>query len=341
MEYLGLNMKCTVPQKNASYVTESLNHKISYCEIKRMMFQNGWHYYLNIYLEGDAPDKFDDTGSPDNTTGIDIGTSTIAAASDNKLTLKELAPGCRDYNKRIQRLSEHLDRSKRALNPAKYKADGTINRSNHDKWVFSKTYLKNRNKLKTLYRKKAAYIKQSHEEYANELIRDSVNFIVEKMNFSGLAKKSSKTERQDKISDIRLKDGTVKQVRKYKRKRRFGSSMNNRSPALMIRILKRKALQYGGVLVCVNTWEFKASQYDHVDDVYVRTTLKDRSKVIGGHKVQRDLYSAYLLKNSNVALDHTDREKCIYGFEKFLAMQTELIDNMKNSNISMKQCFGF
>lgn len=341
VEYIGLHMKCTVPKKNASYVAESLNHKISYCEIKRLMFPNGWHYYLNIYLDGNAPYKISNVGSPDNTTGIDIGTSTIATASETKLTLKELAPKCKDYNKKICKLLEHLDRSKRTSNPAKYKADGTIDRTNHDKWIFSKTYLKDRDKLKSLYRQKTAYTKQSHEEYANELIRDSVYFIVETMNFRGLAKRSQKTERQDKISVVKQKDGTVKQVHKYKKKKRFGSSMNNRSPALMIQILKHKAEQYGGALVCANTREFRASQYNHIDDIYEKTTLGDRSKIIGGHKVQRDLYSAFLLKNSDDTLNHTDREKCIYSFKKFLTMQIKLIEDMVNNNISMKQCFGF
>ena len=58
-------------------------------------------------------------------------------------------------------------------------------------------YHKYRDKLKSLYRQKAAYTKQSHEEYANELIRDSVYFIVETMNFKGLAKRSQKTERAE------------------------------------------------------------------------------------------------------------------------------------------------
>ena len=72
-----------------------------------------------------------------------------------------------------------------------------------------------------------------------------------------------------------------------------------------------------------------------------KAELKDRSKYVGGYKVQRDLYSAYLLKNSNTKFDKPDREKCIYGFENFLKLQNNLICEMKKNNISMKQCFGF
>lgn len=347
IEWLGLNIKCRLPrskrriERDMPYIIESLNHDISYCEIKRMMFPNGWHYYLNIYLDGDAPKKIAEAGSLYNTTGIDIGTSTIASASETKLTLKELAPKCKDYNKKIRKLQEHLDMSKRASNPQKFKEDGTIGRSNHDRWVFSHTYFKNRDKLKSLYRQKSQYMKQSHEEYVNELLKDSTLFLVEKMSFSGLAKRSKKIERQEKVSDVKQKDGTLKQVRKFKRKRRFGSSMNNRAPALMIQILTRKAELYGGTLLCVDTQKFRASQYDHVDDDYKKMLLKDRDKVIGGHKVQRDLYSAFLISNSDDSLEKPDREKCIYGFDRFLKMQSELIAAMKENNVTMRRCFGF
>ena len=40
------------------YVVKSLNHKVSYCEITRLAFNDGWHYYVNIYLQGDAPLKY-------------------------------------------------------------------------------------------------------------------------------------------------------------------------------------------------------------------------------------------------------------------------------------------
>ena len=153
-------------------------------------------------------------------------------------------------------------------------------------------YLKNRDLLKTLYRKKSAYIKQSHEEMIKELIRDSSFFVVEKMSFRGLQKKAKKTERSEKTSDIRQKDGTTKQIHKYKRKKRFGKSLNNRAPAEFIEILTKKAELYGGAVYKVDTMKFKASQYDHVSDTYTKHSIHDRERNIDGNTVQRDLYSA-------------------------------------------------
>ena len=91
--------------------------------------------------------------------GIDPGTSTIAGVSETKVILTELAPETKQYEKAIYRLQQSMDRSKRAMNPKKYKPDGTINKQNHDPWRFSHTYRKNRDRLKSLYRKKSAYIK--------------------------------------------------------------------------------------------------------------------------------------------------------------------------------------
>lgn len=161
------------------------------------------------------------------------------------------------------------------------------------------------------------------------------------MSFKGLQKKSAKTERQEKLSDVKNKDGTVRRVHKYKRKKRFGHSLNNRAPAELIAILTRKAEMYGGGVYKVRTKDFKASQYDHTTGECVKHKLVDRIKQIGGHTVQRDLYSAFLLRNSNTGLTAPDRDKCIYGFDDFLKMQDGLIDDMKQKNISMKWCFGF
>ncbi len=340
LEWIGLEIKCKIP-KNNPYIKKALDADISYCEIKRIMFSNGWHYYVVIYLKGNAPLKIPKLNNHYNTTGIDIGTSTVATVSDDMVTLRELAPKCKSYNRSIEKLLRYLDNSRRILNPNKYNADGTINKGNHDKWVYSRTYLKKLNVLKTLYRQKADYIKQSHEHMINELLVNSTDFIVEDMSFKSLQRKASATVKRDVAVDIKQKDGSVKQVCKYKRKKRFGRSLNNRAPASFIAILTRKAALYGGVVSKVKTKAFKASQYNHVEDTYIKTKLNDRYKYIGGYKVQRDLYSAFLLKNSNDELDKPDRDKCIYGFEKFIKLQNDLINNMIQNNISMKQCFGF
>ena len=83
------------------------------------------------------------------------------------------------------------------------------------------------------------------------------------------------------------------------------------------------------------------SQYNHVTDTYEKIPLSQREKEIGKRKVQRDLYSAFLIRNADLDFKHPDREKCEYEFEYFADMQDQLILKMKESGLSMRQCFGF
>ena len=348
IDWLGLHSECKIPHRNSKrdkakldYITKALNSDISYCEIKRAMFPNGWHYYVSIYLRGDAPHKLKTVGERNDATGIDIGASTVAAVSYDFVTLQELAPRCNEYNKRIVTLQGKLDASKGLSNPNKYKPDGTIDKTNHDKWQFSNTYYKTRDQLKSLYRQKSAYIKQSHRELINKLLSKHGKFVVENMSFRALQKRATKTERQEQATEILQKDGTTKKVYKYKRKKRFGRSLNNRAPASFVAMLAQKAALYGGCVVKVDTKQFRASQYDHAADTYVKHTLGEREKTVDGHYVQRDLYSAFLLHNTNNDLTAPDRDKCIYEFNHYLQMQNNLIAAMKAANISMTQCFGF
>ena len=141
--------------------------------------------------------------------------------------------------------------------------------------------------------------------------------------------------------EVKQKDGTVKVIQKYKRKKRFGRSINRRAPARFLLELKRKAEAVGGVYAEVDTKEFKASQYNHVTDTYEKIPLSQREKEIGKRKVQRDLYSAFLIRNADLDFKHPDREKCEYEFEYFADMQDQLILKMQESGLSMRQCFGF
>lgn len=342
VSWLGLKLKCYLPKKasDKNYILESLDHKISYCTIKRIMFSNGWRYYLIVTLDGDAPCREHKVKT--GIMGIDPGASTIAAVSDTACILEELAPDADVYEKQIHKLEQHMGTSRRISNPDNFNPDGTVKKRRDCRpWVFSNSYKAARRKLKTLYRKKSAYILHSHRNLCNRLLENADSFIVEKMNYAALAKRSSKTELQNKPTDIVQKDGTVKAVNKFRRRKRFGRSINRRSPSRFLSELKRKVESSGGAYMEVNTQTFKASQYNHVTDEYVKVPLSQRFKLIGNDSVQRDLYSAFLIKNADSTFEHPDRDKCIYEFESFVAVHNETINYMKESKISMKQCFGF
>lgn len=333
--WLGLEIKCKTPkkQKTKEYIEVALKDDISYCEIARKMFPTGWHYYVILYLKGDAPNKQKEKGQ--GIVGIDVGVSSIAVVGEKHIALKELAPNIQFYNDKIEKISQKMDTSLRMMNPEYFNADGTIKKGKKT-WTFSKNYQKMKRKLRTLYRQKSAYIKNSHRETINRLLSFGDIFITEKMNFKSLQKRAANTERQEKESAIKQKDGSIKKVQKYKKKKRFGRSLNNRSPGLFLTLLKTATTVHE-----VNTRKFKASQYNHSTGQYESSDLKKRFKAVGPAKVQRDLYSAFLLKNSNAELNHPCREECYREFNSFVEKQNALIKEMKEQKITMKQCFGF
>ena len=143
LTWLGLEMQCYLQKKNREYVLESLDHKISYCMLKRQMFSGGWRYYLVIVLDGNAPKKQIEAKNPnpqDTVMGIDPGVSTIAGVSDETCVLEELAPDADRYENQIQQTLQKMDRSRRISNPEKYNPDGTINRKNKDRLITKKKW---------------------------------------------------------------------------------------------------------------------------------------------------------------------------------------------------------
>lgn len=125
---------------------------------------------------------------------------------------------------------------------------------------------------------------------------------------------------------------------KYKRRKRYGKSINDRSSGLFITILEDKCNLYNIELHKIDTQKVKASQYNHVTDKYEKHKLSERTKIIGEHTVQRDLYSAFLIKNTDI--DEIDRHKCIKEYNNFIENQTKEITRIKNAGIKNKN-FGF
>ena len=69
--------------------------------------------------------------------------------------------------------------------------------------------------------------------------------------------------------------------------------------------------------------------------------LSQRSKQIAGIAVQRDLYSAFLIRHADASLKKPDRYMCSAMYFSFTGVQDMLIARMQSTNISMPQCFGF
>ena len=82
---------------------------------------------------------------------------------------------------------------------------------------------------------------------------------------------------------------------KNKNHKRFGKSIRYRSSGYFYEQAIRKFKATGGqVHVVDNT--YKASQYDHTSDKYIKKKLSDRMfRLADGTKVQRDLFSSFFI----------------------------------------------
>lgn len=312
---------------NNYYENQSLKSEIAYCRIVRKFVRRKYKYYVQIVFKGTPPIKVDnETGEVKHhigkgDVGIDIGTSTIAYSSATDVKILELANKVQNIEDEKRRLLRKMDRSRRATNPDNYNEDGTIKKQGNKKIVWNKSnhYIRYQNQLKELYRKQADVRKYQHECLANQIISLGDNIYVETMNFSGLAKKSTKTEKNDQG--------------RFKRKKRFGRSIANRAPSMLLGIINRKLSYYGKCLIKIDTWSAKASQFNHFDGTYNKKKLSQRWNDFNGIRVQRDLYSAFLIMNVADDLKSFDINRCNERFENFYRLhnlEVERLSGHKN-----------
>ena len=334
-----LNIPIIIP--NDTYIYEAMLGELKYAEIKKIEFSSGWRYYVVLYYEGNPPVKFKHGKE---ITGIDPGVSTVAACNDKNVMLEELAPEYDRYTREITHFQKKLDNARRLNNPNNYNPDGTIKKGKKI-WIVTKNQKRLLRKIRILYRKQTAYTETVHRKQINNILKQSAVVIVEHMNWEALARKSKKTERSEKASAVKSKHG-IKIVHKFKRKKRFGRSIRNRSPGKFIEFLKQKCSTYNVSYFEVDTMKYRASQLNHSTGEYEKVPLTQRFKTIDNHKVQRDLYSAYLISNAVINTKETrlsalDFIKCTKNFERFVMVQNKAIKHMKEAGISYRACFGF
>ena len=305
-------------KRNDIYAQLALLDKVKYVRIYSKTIRDKRRWFVQLVLKGTPPGKNRQYGDSSKVQGIDIGTSTIAVVSNDKTEMIELAPNCKENEHKIKVLSRKLDRSRRANNPDNYNNDGTITKGKH-KWYKSKNYIKIQAKLKDEYRKLSVKRKQSHEILANQIIAESTDIRVEKMNFKGLQKRSLKT--------------TINKNGKINSKKRYGKTIKNRAPGMLLLIIDRK-LKYKNLgLKKIDTFQVKASQYNPIDGTYKKKQLKDRLVKLNEEIiVQRDLLSAYIISHTNDDLETIDAVSCYDGFNTFKQLQDNEIQRLKENN---------
>ena len=287
-----------------------------------------YRVYLHLTIEGKAKQKQDRFGNPRHSygkgkIGADIGTQTVAYTSDTEVGLKNLAERGKSIQKSEQeerRIYRAMDRSRRATNPQNYHPDGRV-RKGKKTWRYSNHYKKLKAKHTELCRINAINRQLAINEDANQLRSLGDTFITEPKNASKLMKRAKKT--------------TINSKSKCSKKKRFGKSIKNRCPGGFQATIEKKFQTTGGSYIEVPN-NYRASQYDHTSDAYVKKKLSDRMyQLQDGSLVQRDWYASFLLYCYDVTAKEIEKEKCRKEFDKCYDKEKELIEWIKKNRIKV------
>ena len=303
--------------KNDEYEQEILRGKLVQNRILKKIQNGKEHFYLQMILKSEvAPRKYD-TSDMFGNVGIDIGTSTVAISSYYETKLEELAPGIDKKEKEIAQLNRKLERQRRANNPQNYNEDGTIV-AGKKTWTYSKKYYQTKKKLRKIKTKQAERRALAHKTLANEIVRLGDRFVVEQMSFAGLQKRAKETKLNEKTNKIQSK-------------KRFGSTIGHRAPAMLIALIEQKCNSQGKTFIKADTKAVKASQFDHLTAEYTKHSLSTRVKFVGDDKVQRDLYSAFLLAHVEDDKKTVNVNACKSNFNTFLENQKQTMKELSTT----------
>lgn len=213
-----------------------------------------------------------------------------------------------------------MDRSRRATNPQNYNDNGTVKKGKKT-WNYSNQYKKLKAKHAEFCRINATNRRLAINEDANRLRSIGDVFITEPKNAAKLMKQASKT--------------TVNSKGKINKKKRFGKSIKNRCPGGFQIAVENRFKTSGGTYIEVPN-NYRASQYDHTADDYIKKKLSDRMyKLTDGTLVQRDWYSSFLLYCYNFRTSDIDKNKCAAKFDKCYSMEKDLIKWIKTNKIKV------
>ena len=321
---IKLKIKVALPRNE--YEREMLKKEICYLRVVRKWVKTRYKYYLQFTLKGEPVRK--QAPAAPGRVGIDIGTQSIAIASDSSVKLLELADRVNKNHAKQLRLQRKMDRSRRAMNPENYNPDGTIRRGIKLYWQKSNHYRKLQGQVRELQRKNADIRKYQHNCLANYILSLGSEIYVEDMDYRALQK--------------RAKETTINAQGRYNRKKRFGKSLANKAPAMFLTILDNKLkAQYLGGIRKVDKWEYKASQYDHLSQKYNKKKLSQREQRLdNGDLLQRDMYSAFLLMNADEGLQHTNQALCEQTYDNFKQLHDAEILRIQSEQKPHLSSFG-
>ena len=287
-----------------------------------------YRVYLHLTIEGKAKSKYDKYGNPRHkygkgVVGADIGTQTVAYTSDTEVGLKNLSErgnSITSSERKERLLYRAMDRSRRAANPQNYNPDGTV-RKGRKAWNFSNHYRKLRAEHSELCRINAVNRQLAIHEDANHLRSLGDTVVTEPANAGRLMR--------------RAREPAQNRKGRFNRRKRFGRSIKNRCPGGFQAAVKNRFLNTGGTYIEVPK-NYRASQYDHTADDYIKKKLSDRFyRLWDGTWVQRDWYSSFLLYCCDCKSMSIDKQRCKTEFEEQYEKEKSMIKRIRDNRIKV------
>ena len=292
-----------IPFKD-EYQLENFNlEKIAYCRLVRKQFRRNYKYYLQLVMKESSSKK---KTISKNKAWVDFWLNAIALVREDNQCKLFHTWNANFHQERIARLQRIISQEYISLNPDCYDEDWKTKEWAKLKANWKIAYLM---KIISCLRRKQA---KKHKNEINILVKEILEFawelISEEMNF--------------------------KEIRQSKEYKGLAKIIQFCTPW----ILKSK-IEENVELKFVDKYNYKASQYNHETNKYIKPKLSERTKKIWENIIQRDLYSAYLLLNHKKNLKEINRKKCIENFNTFLVNHNELISTLKQSWLPYPQSF--
>ena len=223
--------------------------RVKFCRIIRHSINGRKRWYVELCVEGVPPTRYN-YAPVSEVMGIDPGPNKIAYFHPQEAGIKLVAPNVDMKAAEIRRLQRQMDRSRRASNPDNYEDDGQVKKGAR-KWRESNRYARLRTKLREFHRKTAATRKRDHGTLINQLLQRAGTIKIEKNSYKSY-------------------------------QRNFGRSTQRSGMGEFVQHLKSRAASAGCVVIELNPYVLKLSQYDPPTDTYIKKPLKQRWHPWGG-----------------------------------------------------------
>ena len=197
------------------------------------------------------------------TVGLDLGPGHRGGRPSSRRSSSRSVPGG-SHAHALRRLDRHLDRQRRANNPANYDERGRVKRG-QKRWKVSKRQRKTQARRREVHRKLAATRTRSHGQLAHRVLGMGSAFHLEQLSYRAWQKT-------------------------------YGKSVQRCAPGMFVERLSRLAASAGGTVVLINAWRARLSQTCHCGRIKKKARSERWQVCPCGASAQRDLFSAYLAR---------------------------------------------